>query len=188
MTIGINQLVAGMALNIEGDFYIVSEYHHVKPGKGAAFCRVKMRNVKTGTALERTFRTADRLEDVPMEEQRLEFLYHTGTVYHFMNHDTYEQVEIEQELLGGAERFLLENLEVVGWIHEHKVLKVVLPNFIEAEIVESEPGIKGDSSRSGNKPAKIQTGAVIHVPLFINQGDWIKIDTRTSQYVERIQR
>ena len=188
MTIGINQLAAGMALNIDGEIYLISEYQHVKPGKGAAFCRVKMRNVRTNAALERTFRTADKLEDIPLEEQRMEFLYHTGDAYCFMNHETYEQMEVPVEVLAGAEKFLLENLEVVGLIHEHKVLKIILPNFIEAELVESEPGIKGDSSRAGTKPAKIQTGTVIQVPLFVNQGEWIKIDTRSGQYVERIQK
>lgn len=188
MTIGINQLAVGMALNIDGEFYLISDINHVKPGKGAAFCRVKMRNAKTDSSLERTFRTADKLEEVPLEEQRMEFLYQNGENYCFMNHETYEQVEISKTILAGAEKFLLENLEVVALVHDHKVLRVLLPNFIEAELVESEPGIKGDSSRSGTKPAKIQTGAVIQVPLFISQGEWIKIDTRTGQYVERIQK
>ncbi|MEW5895267.1 MAG: elongation factor P [Candidatus Omnitrophota bacterium] len=188
MTIGINQLVSGMGLNIDGEIYLVMEYQHVKPGKGSAFCRVKLKNIKTDAVLERTFRTADKLEDIPLEEHEMEFLYSAGNIYHFMNHETYEEVEVSLERLGGSEKFLLENLAVTGFMYENKALRVVLPNFIEAEIVEAEPGIKGDSSRAGTKAAKIQTGAVIQVPLFISQGDWIKIDTRSGQYVERIQK
>ena len=188
MTIGINQVTFGMALNIDGDVYLVADYQHVKPGKGSAICRIKLRNIRTDTVLERTFRTADKLEDIPLEEQELEYLYNTGDLYHFMNHVTYEQIEIPLGVLSGGEKFLLENLTVTGLVLEHKVLKIILPIFIEAEIIESDPGIKGDSSRAGTKSAKIATGATVQVPLFVNQGDWIKIDTRSGQYVERIQK
>ena len=188
VTIGINQLEVGMALNFDGEIYLISEYQHVKPGKGGAFCRVKMRNARTDAALERTFRTADKLEDVPVEEERLEYMYQSGEAYHFMNHETYEEVEVSGNVLGDSARFLLEGLEVAGIIVAGKVLKIVLPIFIEAEIVEAEPGIKGDSSRAGTKLVKIVTGTAIQAPLFINQGDWIKIDTRSGQYVERIQK
>lgn len=188
MTVGMNQIEVGMALQINGDIYLVTEHQHVKPGKGSAFCRMKMKNLKTDAVLERTLRSSDKLEDVALEEQELEYLYHTGDTYHFMNHVTYEQVEVPLDVLAGAEKFLLENLTVTGMVLNHQVIKVVLPIFIEAEIVESEPGIKGDSSRAGTKPARIETGATIQVPLFVNQEDWIKIDTRSGQYVERIQK
>jgi len=188
VTIGINQLTSGMALKIDGETYLVSEYQHVKPGKGSAFCRVKLKNIRTDAVLERTFRTADKLDDVPVDEERLEYMYHSGGAHHFMNHDTYEQMEVTDEVLGDTAKFLLENLEVTGLISGGRVMKIVLPIFIEAEVVEAEPGIKGDSSRAGTKPVKIETGTTIQAPLFINQGDWIKIDTRSGQYVERIQK
>jgi len=188
MTIGINQLANGTALNMDNGIYMVVEYQHVKPGKGSAFCRVKLRNLKTGQMLDRTFRSSEKFEEVPVEEQDFEFLYHTGGSYHFMNHDTFEEVELPEEQVADVKDFLLENLPVRGLVHENTVLKIMLPTFLEAEIIESSPGVKGDSSRSGNKPAKIATGATIQIPLFVNQGDWVKLDTRTGAYVERIQK
>ena len=188
MTIGINQLSSGMGLLINDDLYIVTEYHHVKPGKGSAFARVKMRNIKTGSMLERTFKTADKLEDVALEEKELEYLYHDGQDYCFMDHASYEQVHLSEADVGDAAKFLLENLALSGLCYNNKIVKVNLPNFITARIVETEPGIKGDSSRAGTKPAKIETGATIQVPLFINTDDWVKIDTRSGEYVERAQK
>lgn len=188
MSISINEIVNGMALMVDGNIYTVVEYHHVKPGKGSAFVRVRLKNIKTDAVLERTFRTADSLEDVPLEERELEYLYHSGEAYCFMDHDNYEEVSIRQELLGRGTDFLLENLGVTGMYHNDKIIKVILPNFIVAKIIESEPGIRGDSTKSGTKPAKIETGATIQVPLFINPDDWVKIDTRNGQYVERVQK
>lgn len=186
MTVTINQLDRGMALLIDGNIYLVDEYHHVKPGKGAAFVRVNLRNIKTDATLERTFRTADKLEDVPLEEAELEFLYHSGDGYHFMNHDSYEEMVISEAQIGEGTKFLLENLAVTAMINNHQIMKVILPNFIEAEIIETEPGFKGDSKTSSTKPAKIASGATVQVPMFINTGETVKIDTRTGSYVERI--
>jgi len=188
MTISINQITSGMGLLINGEVHLVMEYHHVKPGKGSAFVRIKLKNVKTGAVLDRTYRTADKLDDVTIAERDMEFLYADGESFHFMDHDTYEQVAVPQEGLVGLEKYLLENLGVVGFVYDHKVIKIELPNFIIAEIVETEPGFKGDSSKAGTKPAKIATGATFLVPLFINTGDNVKIDTRTGNYVERVQK
>ena len=188
MTITINQISSGMALRIGGDLFFVAEYHHVKPGKGSAFVRVKLRNLNTDNLNERTFKTADKLDDVVLDENELEFLYQSGEFFHFMDHTTYEEVVILEAKLGDASKYLLENIVVTGLIFEKKVVKIILPNFITAEIVETEPGIKGDSSRAGNKPAKIETGTTVQIPLFVNMGDWIKMDTRTGQYVERVQK
>lgn len=188
MTISINQLSSGTGLRIDGNIYIVVDYSHVKPGKGSAFVRVKLKNVLTNSVIARTFRTADRLDDVDIEERDLEYLYQSGDSYHFMDHSTYEEVVISSENLGDVSKFLLENLTAIGLCHNHSVLKIVLPNFIEAKIVETEPGIKGDSTRAGTKPAKIETGTTILVPLFVNTDDWVKIDTRSGQYVERVQK
>ena len=186
MTISINQVTSGMGLLIKNDIYIVSEYHHVKPGKGTAFVRIKMRNVKTGAVLERTFKTADKLDDVALEERELEYLYHSGDAFCFMDHTSYEQIFVSEEDVGDAAKFLLENLTVTGMVHEGKVLKVILPIFITAKITETEPGVRGDSSKAGTKPAKIETGTTIQVPLFVDGDNQVKIDTRTGQYVERV--
>jgi len=188
MSISINEIANGIALMVEGKIYTVVEFHHVKPGKGSAFVRVRLKNLDTEAVLERTFRTSETLDDIPLEERELEYLYHSGDAYCFMDHDTYEEIAVSEKLLGDGAKFLLENLAVDGWYHNNKLLKVILPNFITAQIMESEPGVRGDSTKSGGKPAKIATGASIQVPLFINTGDWIKIDTRTGQYVERVQK
>lgn len=188
MTISINEIESGIGLVINGQIFMVQEYQHVKPGKGSAFVRVKLKSLTTDSVLERTFRSSEKLEDVFIEERELEFLYASGDDLHFMDHTTYEEVTVPRSLLGNGDRFLLENLTVTGLTHDNKIIKVILPNFIVTKVTESEQGIRGDSTRSGNKPAKIETGASIGVPLFINVGDWIKIDTRTGQYVERVQR
>ena len=189
MAITINDITSGMALLVEGEIYGVVEYHHVKPGKGSAFVRVRLKNIKTDAVLERTFRSADKLDEVPLEENELEYLYRQEDNFYFMDHTSYEEVPISQKNLGeGVEEFLLENLVVTGIYCNNKLVKVVLPNFIITQVIESEPGIRGDSTRPGTKPGKIPTGASIQIPLFINTGDWIKIDTRTRGYVERVQK
>ena len=188
MAISINELASGMGLQIDGNIWLVQEYQHVKPGKGSAFVRVKLRNLTTDQVLERTYRSSERLDDVNLEERRLQNLYTTGDEVHFMDHATYEETVVPQKLIGDGVKFLQENLEVTAVCHGHKVLKIMLPNFIITEITESETGLKGDSSKSGTKPAVIDTGAVVQVPLFINRGDWIKLDTRSGTYVERVQK
>ncbi len=154
MTISINQITSGMGLLINGEVHLVMEYHHVKPGKGTAFVRVKLKNVKTGAVLDRTFRTADKLDDVTLEERDMEYLYSDGEMFHFMDHETYEQVAVPQEEVAGLEKYLLENLEVVGFVHDHKVIKIELPNFIVAEITESEPGVKGGFLQGGDQASQ----------------------------------
>ncbi len=188
MTISINEIESGIGLIINGHVFMVMEYQHVKPGKGSAFVRVKLKSLTTDSVLERTFRTSEKLDDVFIEERELEYLYSDGTNLHFMDHTTYEEVTVPREMVGDGEKFLLENLTVTGMCYDNKIAKVVLPNFIITRIIESEPGIRGDSTRAGNKPAKIATGASVGVPLFINVGDEIKIDTRNGQYVERVNR
>ncbi len=188
MTISINQLASGIGLRVGGDIFVVLEYHHVKPGKGAAFARVRVKNIKTGQVLERTFRSSDKLDDVPVDEKRLQNLYRSGDNVHFMDNSTYEEVVVPLETIGEDARFLQENLEVTAISYHNEVLKVVLPTFITAEVTHTEPGFKGDSTRSGTKPATIDTGAIVQVPLFINIGDRLKIDTRTGAYVERVQK
>jgi elongation factor P len=188
VAISINEIANGIGLRINDAIYVVTDYDHVKPGKGSAFVRVRMKNLKTDQVLERTFRSAETLEEAQLEERSLQNLYQSSDGYHFMDHTTYEEVVISQEVLGDAVRFLQENLEVTGVFYNDKILKVQLPTFIISEVLESEPGFKGDSTKAGTKPAKIDTGTTIQVPLFINVGDRIKIDTRTGIYVERVQK
>ena len=188
MTISINEITNGTALKVNSDVFVVTEYSHVKPGKGSAFVRVKMKSIKTQQVLERTYKTAERLEDVHLEERKLQNLYQNGDEYRFMDLKTYEEIAISKSSIGDAVRFLQDNLEVVGIFHQDEILKVELPTFIVFEISHTEPGLKGDSSRSGNKPATIDTGTQIQVPLFINIGDNVKIDTRTGEYVERVKK
>lgn len=187
MAISISQIKTGMGLNINGEIFLVVEYSHVKPGKGGAFARVKLKNVKTEQVLKKTFKPVDKLDDVSLEERKLQNLYRSGNSYHFMDSTSYEETIIPQELLGDTVRFLQDNLEVTGVYYKNDVLKIVLPIFITAEITQTEPGFKGDSSKAGTKPATIDTGAQIQVPLFVNIGDRVKIDTRTGSYVERVQ-
>lgn len=186
MVIGINEISSGIGLLIDNIVFLVVDYSHVKPGKGSAFVRVRLKNIKTDAVIERTFRSSERLDAIELEERRLQYLYRSGDSFHFMDHTSYEEVIVPKESLGDMDRFLLENLEVTGLAQGDKILKVILPNFIIAQVVSTEQGIKGDSTRSGNKPARIETGTNIPVPLFININEWIKIDTRTGEYVERV--
>lgn len=188
MAIGINEITSGLALRVDDQIFLVVDYNHVKPGKGSAFVRVKLKNMKTDLVIERTFRNADKMETVFLEEKAVQYLYQAGNSFHFMDQETFEELVISKEEVGEAVKYLQENLDVTAVFCDHKLQKVVLPNFLVVNIVETEPGFKGDSSRAGTKPAKIDTGAMIQVPLFINPGDSVKIDTRAGEYVERVQK
>lgn len=188
MTISINQISSGTGLRINGEIFLVTDYSHVKPGKGSAFVRVKLKNVKTHQVIERTFKTADKLDDVMLEERKMQNLYRSGDHFHFMDSVSYEEKVLSEDVLGDAINFLQDHLEVTGICYGDEVLKIVLPTFIIAKITHTEPGFKGDSTRAGTKPATIDTGVMIQVPLFVNIGDRVKIDTRTGSYVERVNR
>lgn len=188
MTISINQITSGIALLINDEIYLVTDYSHVKPGKGSAFVRVKLKNVKSHQVLERTFKTAEKLQDAPLEERKLKNLYLSGDSYYFMDLTTFEEIVVPKAVIGDDIKFLQDDLEVSGIFYNNDILKINLPIFIEAEITHTEPGFKGDSSKAGTKPATIDTGTVMHVPLFIEIGDKIKIDTRTGLYVERVKK
>lgn len=187
--ISINELTSGIGLVIGNEVYMVTEYHHVKPGKGSAFVRVKLKHIRTDAVLERTFRTAEQLETAFLEEKTMQYLYRAGESFHFMDQANFEEMVISLEQLGDKViKYLQENMDVTVILYNHQIQRIILPNFITTEIIETEPGIKGDSSRAGNKPAKIDTGAVVQVPLFISLGDWVKIDTRNGEYVERVKK
>lgn len=184
--ITINEVSKGMALRVDGDIWTIVDFLHVKPAKGSAFVKIKMRNLKTGNVIERTYRTAETLEDVPVEERRMTYSYNADGLYYFMCQETYEEVTVSEDMVKDIVPYLLDNLGVTGYVHEDKVLKVTLPNFIVAKVVEAPPGVKGDSSKTDTKPAKIETGASVMIPLFVDVGESIKIDTRTGLYVERV--
>lgn len=167
------------------DVYLVIETQHVKPGKGAAFVRAKLRNMKNGGIQEKTFRGDEKIETAFVEERKLQYLYSSGSIYHFMDQDNFEEIAISEDNLGESKKFLKDNLEVTGNFYKNETLSINLPNFIDFKIIHTEPGIKGDTAKSGSKPAKIESGAIIQVPLFIDTGDKIKVDTRTGEYIEK---
>ncbi|MDE2027037.1 MAG: elongation factor P [Candidatus Omnitrophica bacterium] len=177
-----------MGLVVDNQLYFVVEYNHVKPGKGSAFVRVRIKNIRTDAVLERTFRSAESLEEAELERRRMQFTYVSGEDYHFMDQSTFEDTVIDKKLLGDGVKYLQDNMEVETIIYKNQVVKADVPNFIVATITETDPGLKGDSSKSGYKPAKIDTGASIQVPLFISTGETIKVDTRTGIYVERVKK
>lgn len=186
--IAITEVERGMALKVDGDIWTIVEFNHVKPPKGSAFVRIKMRNVKTSNVIERTYRSAETLEDVPLDARKMQYSYNTGDMYHFICQETFEEVTINKEMLGDSIQYLMDNMEITGFVHDDKILKVELPNFIVAKIVETAPGVKGDSSKTDSKPAVIETGATVMVPFFVGVGEEIKVDTRDGHYVERVKR
>lgn len=185
MAISINEVKGGLTLFVDGAVWQVTEFHHVKPGKGAAFVRVKLRNLKNSSVQEKTFRGDEKIEEAYVDERRIQYLYNAGEMYQFMAQDNFEEIAIPKDVLGDTVKFLKENSEVVAYFYKNEILTINLPNFIDFEITHTEPGIKGDTAKSGTKPATIETGATIQVPLFVNTGDKIKVDTRSGGYVER---
>jgi len=186
MGLSINEIKSGLTVLVDGQVYQIIEFQHVKPGKGAAFARVKLRNFKTSNIQEKTFRGDEKIEEAFVEERKLQYLYASGDLYHFMDQENYEEISIHSDYMQDKVKFLKDNLDVTAYSYKNDILNIVLPNFIEFKITHTEPGIKGDTAKGGTKPAQIETGATIQVPLFINAGDKIKVDTRSEQYIERV--
>jgi len=178
----------GLKFMMDGAPYTVIEFQFVKPGKGAAFTRTKMKNLLTGAVLERNFRSGEKLEEANVEIKTMQYLYREGETFVFMDTTTYDQVAIPETTIGEDRDFMPENINVEVLFFDNRAVGVTLPNFIEQKITETEPGFRGDTSTNTTKPAKISTGASVQVPLFINAGDVIKIDTRTGEYLERVGR
>ncbi|HLG21651.1 MAG TPA: elongation factor P [Candidatus Manganitrophaceae bacterium] len=176
----------GAKLEIDGDPYSIVEFQHVKPGKGGAFVRTKLKNLKTGNLLERTFRSGEKFNEPDLVEREMQFLYAQGEEYHFMDADTYEQLFVTAQQLGGSKDFLKENMIMKILFYQGKPLTVDLPLFVELKIVETAPGIRGDTATGGTKSAKLESGATVKVPLYIEEGTIIKVDTRSGAYVERV--
>ena len=183
--IATNQFKTGMALVIEGDLFILVEFQHVKPGKGAAFVRTKMRSIKTGNILQRTYDGGEKFQDAFIEKKQAQFLYRSGEEYHFMDLKSYDQQAFQARDLGDYANYLTENLEVRLELWESKLVGMELPTTVALKIAESEPGMRGDTSKSAMKPAVMETGLKLNVPLFVGPGDTIKVDTRTGEYSGR---
>ncbi len=185
MALSINQFKVGVTILQDQDVYQIVDTEHVKPAKGSAFVRTKLKNLRTGTLLDRTFRGQDGAEEAFVEQRKLQYLYSSADVFHFMDQENYDQLAVAKDVLKDNARFLKDNLEVLGFFYKNQILNIVMPNFIEVLVAETEPGVRGDTAKSGNKPAKVETGAIVQVPLFISVGDKIKVDTRSGGYVER---
>ena len=175
----------GVTFEFEGNVYQVIEFQHVKPGKGAAFVRTKLKNVINGGVVEKTFRPTDKMPKAHIERRDMEYLYQDGDLFYFMDQETYEQIPLSSEQLGDALKFVKENMLVKILSYKGSVFGVEPPNFVELQVTETEPGFKGDTATGATKPATLETGAVINVPLFIEEGEMIRVDTRTGEYMER---
>ena len=175
----------GVTLEIDGQVVQILEFQHVKPGKGAAFVRTKIKNVMTGSVVERTFRPTEKFPSARIDRVDMQYLYADGDLYNFMDVNTYEQIALSSDVVGDALKFVKENETVKVCSYNGKVFSVEAPLFVELEITDTEPGFKGDTATGATKPATLETGAQINVPLFVNQGDRVKIDTRTGEYLSR---
>ncbi|NLM52533.1 MAG: elongation factor P [Firmicutes bacterium] len=176
----------GLTIELDGEVYIIIDFQHVKPGKGSAFVRTKLKNAKTGATTERTFRAGEKVEQAMVDRREMQYLYNSGDEYYVMDNETYEQIALTKEQLGDNIKYLKENMNITVLMYHGKVFGVELPYFVELEVVDTEPGIKGDTASGGSKPATLETGLVVQVPFFINAGDVLRIDTRTGEYIERV--
>jgi elongation factor P len=176
----------GMVIRYNGDLWSISEFHHVSPGNWRAFVRVRLKNVKNGRVIEQRFRAGEEIDEVRVEHQNWQFLYIDGDDYIFMNTDTYDQQPVSKEMLGDGVKFLKEGDVVEMLVDGENIVAVELPNFVELEVTSAEPGLRGDTATNVTKAATLETGAVVNVPLFVNPGEKIRVDTRSGQYVERV--
>ena len=176
----------GVTFELEGNVFQIVEFQHVKPGKGAAFVRTKLKNVITGGVVEKTFRPTEKMPKAHIERKDYEYLYSDGDLYYFMDQESYEQMPLNADQLGDSLKFVKENMVVKVLSYKGSVFGVEPPTFVELEVTETEPGFKGDTSTGATKPATLETGATIMVPLFVDQGDFIRVDTRTGEYMERV--
>lgn len=176
----------GLKVEFKGDPHEIVDFQHVKMGRGGAIVRTKMKNMRTGSVVEETFRSGEKLNSPELQERKMQYLYVQDDLYYFMDSENYEQTSLTSEQLGGAKIFMKENMEVKILYYKGNPLNVDLPTFIELVVAQTDPGYKGDTASGGGKPATLETGAVVRVPFHINEGDTIKVDTRTSEYIERV--
>jgi len=176
----------GLSILFNNDIYTIVEFQHVKPGKGGAFVRSKMKNLRTGATIDRTWNAGEKIEQARLDRKVMQFLYSEGADFHLMDMETFEQVTVDRKLIGDKEKYLKENTDVQVIIFKEEIVQVTAPDFMELVITETDPGFRGDTASGGSKPATLETGAVIRVPFFVNQGDKVRVDTRTDTYLERV--
>ena len=185
MQISTNDFKTGLKILYNNAVWEVIEFQHVKPGKGQAFVKTRIKNMTTGQVLDVNFRAGDMVDVADVEERSMQFLYRQGDQFVFMDLDTYDQVELTADQVGDAARFLKESLEVTVYFYGDKPLNIVLPKFVTLKVVQTDPGVRGDTATGGSKPAVLETGAIVQVPLFIREGEEITVDTRTGEYIGR---
>jgi len=185
-TIDTSQLRNGLKIEIDGEPFVMTYFQHVKPGKGGAFVRTKIKNLRTGRQLEKTFRAGEKVSEAEVEDRKMQYLYQDGDSFVFMDQETYDQIPFSSEQIGDARKYLKENLEVGVVFWKGNPINIDLPSFIEAIVSQCDPGLKGDTASGATKPATLETGAVVQVPLFIKEGEAIRVDTRSNGYVERV--
>ena len=175
----------GITIELDNALYVINDFQHVKPGKGAAFVRTTLKNLESGAVIERTFRPTEKMPRAHIERKDLQYLYNDGNLYYFMNPETFEQMELNAKDIGDNLKFVKENEMIKILVHNNRVFGIEPPIFVELKITATEPGVKGDTATNVTKPATVETGAQVRVPLFVNIGDTIKIDTRTGEYLSR---
>lgn len=176
-----------MVLQIDGDLWTITYFQHVKPGKGGAFVRTKLKNVLSGSVVDKTYRAGEKVVDVRLERRPVNYSYTDGQLYYFMDANTFEMFPLARDVIGDAQlQYLKENMECEGLVHDEKVIAVDLPQFVELAVTETDPGVRGDTAQGGTKPATLETGAVVQVPLFVEIGDVVKVDRTEDKYLTRV--
>lgn len=183
--ISTSDLRRGLTVEIDGELWAILEYHHLKIGRGSAQVRMKMRNLKTGTIIERSVQAGEKFRRAVLDRRAVQYLYHDDQTYHFMDQATFDQLALDADTLGDAVNYLVDGMELEVLNYQDAPVSVELPNTVALQITETDPGLKGDTAAGGTKPAKLETGKVVQVPLFVNEGERIRVDTRTGQYIER---
>lgn len=181
-----NDLRPGTTIEMDGNAYTVVDFQHVKPGKGAAFVRTKLKNIRTGNVQETTFRAGEKIARANMEKKEYQYMYSSGDEFNFMDNETYDQITLSREQLGDQAKWLKEGMMVEILYFQGAIMGISIPNFVELEITDTPPGVKGDTASGGGKPATLAGGAVVQVPFFVNTGDVIRVDTRTGEYLDRV--
>ena len=184
--ISTNEFRSGETILMDGQLWSIVEFQHVKPGKGGAFVRTKLRRLRDASIIERTFRAGEKFQEAYIEKRTLQYLYRTADTFHLMDTKSYEEVEVPAQIIGQGAGFLKENMELEGQFHDGQLIGIQPPMFVDVQIASTEPGIRGDTSKAGMKPATLETGATVQVPLFVETGDLIRVDTRTGSYVSRV--
>lgn len=183
--ISVNDFKTGLSIEVEGDIFSVTDFQHVKPGKGAAFVRSKLRNLRNGNVVEKTFRAGETVARAQIENRAVQYLYNSGSDYTFMDNETFDQFELNKKQLEWEINFLIENMNVNITSYKGEIIGINIPNSVDLKVVETEPGVKGNTAQGATKSAKLETGFSVQVPLFINEGDVLTIDTRDGKYVSR---